>query len=135
MFVDGDEIANGAAVWCDNTTVKAVPKSGHYFIGWVDAAGVVLSTEAEYSPSFGAAEASLTALFADVPLALWDVDGKVYADWDVALEKAATSKKITLANNGTLLEGEYSIPSGYTLLIPFDDSGKLYTTKPDSVNE
>ena len=41
---------------------------------------------------------------------------------------SSTSKIIVLMNNGTLPAGDYTIPSGVTLLIPFDTANTMYTT-------
>ena len=56
----------------------------------------------------------------------------IFESLERAVEKAssdATSKIITLMNNATLSAGTYTIPSGVTLLIPFDDANSLYTTE------
>ena len=59
------------------------------------------------------------------------VGSKVYFSWDEAISEAESSdsKVITLLRNG-VMEGDYTIPSGVTLLIPFDDANTCYTTKP-----
>ncbi|MBR5318199.1 MAG: hypothetical protein IKU46_01205, partial [Peptococcaceae bacterium] len=47
-----------------------------------------------------------------------------------AMDYASSSseKYVVLLNNATLPAGDYTIPSGVTLLIPFDDVNTLYTT-------
>lgn len=55
--------------------------------------------------------------------------------WGEAITFATTAseKKIVLANSGgSLAAGTYTIPSGVTLLIPFDDAYTLYTSEPEA---
>lgn len=61
------------------------------------------------------------------------VDGKTYTGWSNAMTAAATAKKkvVTLVSNGTLPAGQYVIPEGVTLLVPFDEKATLYTTEPE----
>ena len=55
-----------------------------------------------------------------------------YFDLNDAVAAAKSGDVITLVNNGTLSAGEYTIPSGITLLIPFDEGGSAFTTAPES---
>jgi len=52
-----------------------------------------------------------------------------------AYASANTTKNVVLMNSGTLPSGEYTIPSGVTLLIPFDSNNTLYTTQPVHINK
>ncbi len=60
----------------------------------------------------------------------------LYGDLNEAVNSAATSTSNTLvlANDATLPAGDYTIPAGVTLLIPFDDANTLYTTEAVSVD-
>ena len=52
--------------------------------------------------------------------AVWDVNGTEYTDLNAAITAASSAKKIRLKTSGTLTAGTYTIPNGYTLLIPYD---------------
>ncbi|MBQ4141543.1 MAG: hypothetical protein IJD70_09420, partial [Clostridia bacterium] len=41
----------------------------------------------------------------------------------------SSTKAVVLMNNGTLPAGDYTIPAGVTLLIPFDSTNTMYTTQ------
>ena len=72
-------------------------------------------------------EASTTATFS--------VGGTTYTDLNAAIDaakKSGSDKTIVVASDGTL-SGSYTIPSGVTLLVPFDDANTLYTTEPGVV--
>ena len=67
-------------------------------------------------------------------VAVFFADGtaKVFESLDAALAYVAdaSNKTITLASDATLPSGNYTIPAGVTLLIPYDAAGTLCTTKP-----
>ena len=65
-----------------------------------------------------------------------DGTAKLFESLDAALSHAASAsnKVITLASDGTLPAGNYTIPSGVTLLIPYDADNTLSTTKPKIVD-
>lgn len=58
----------------------------------------------------------------------------LFDDLNKAARCAASksSKYIVLLNDATLPAGDYTIPSGVTLLIPFDEANTLYTTAVQS---
>ena len=66
--------------------------------------------------------------------ATFSVDNKSYTDLNAAIDAAVNGddKTIVVAADGTL-SGDYTIPAGVTLLVPFDSANTLYTTKPGSV--
>ncbi|MBQ3180140.1 MAG: hypothetical protein IJB55_02170, partial [Firmicutes bacterium] len=58
-------------------------------------------------------------------------DGYLFDDLNEAAAAAkehSANKAIVLMNDATLPAGEYTIPAGVTLLIPFDDANTMYTT-------
>lgn len=65
---------------------------------------------------------TITAKFVRSDAAPFKVDGKEYLDLNTANTVAltSTSKTIILAGNGILYDGDYTISSGVTLLIPDD---------------
>jgi len=66
--------------------------------------------------------------------ATFSVNNKSYTDLNAAIDAAMKERKktIVVATDGTL-SGNYTIPAGVTLLVPFDSANTLYTTEPGSV--
>ena len=66
----------------------------------------------------------------------FSVGGTSYADLSEALSAAEIGEdKTVVVTVDTTLSGNYIIPAGVTLLIPFDDANTLYTTSPDVVDK
>ena len=66
--------------------------------------------------------------------ATFSVNKTSYTDLNAAIDAAVKARKktIVVATDGTL-SGNYTIPAGVTLLVPFDSANTLYTTEPGSV--
>ena len=114
--------------------VVATPADGYQFMGWYD-----VSNEKYISTSAKAAlnienDCTITARFASKTAALFETGGQRFADLNeaVAYAQANGQSKITLATNGSI-SGTYTIPTGITLLIPFDEAGTLYTDAPAAI--
>ena len=114
--------------------VVATPAEGYQFMGWYD-----VSNEKYISTSAKAAlnienDCTITARFASKTAALFETGGQRFADLNEAVAYAQTNgqSKITLATNGSI-SGTYTIPTGITLLIPFDEAGTLYTDAPAAI--
>jgi hypothetical protein len=111
----------------NGVALVATPGENVTFLGWVDAdSGKVLSTSASYSYK-PTGEEHVKAAFAHKDAAAWFyASNKTYLFND--LTKAATyaasnsNNTIVLASDGALLAGNYTIPAGVTLLIPFFSS-------------
>ena len=113
-----------------NATLTATTGSGSTFLGWTDTNGKILSTANPYS-FVPTADITVQAVFAHADRAAWfEVDNTLYNDLTAATEAGT---KIVLAADGTLPAGDYTIPKGDTLLIPFNSSYTVYTTKPGTV--
>lgn len=111
--------------------VAATPADGYQFMGWYD-----VSNEKYISTSAKAAlnvesDCTITARFVSKELALFETGGQPFDDLGdaVSYAQANSQSKITLAADGSI-SGSYTIPTGITLLIPFDEAGTLYTTTP-----
>ena len=111
--------------------VVATPADGYQFMGWYD-----VSNEKYISTSAKAAlnienDCTITARFASKTAALFETGGQRFDDLGDAVSYAQANgqSKITLATDGSI-SGNYTIPAGITLLIPFDEAGTLYTTTP-----
>ena len=114
--------------------VVATPADGYQFMGWYD-----VSNEKYISTSAKAAlnvesDCTITARFASKTAALFETSGQRFDDLGDAVTYAQTNRqsKITLATDGSI-SGTYTIPTGITLLIPFDEAGTLYTDAPAAI--
>ena len=111
--------------------VEATPAEGYRFKGWYDvASGKCISTDAKTALNFDS-DRTITARFVSKELALFETGGQVFDDLNDAVTYAQTNgqSKITLETDGSI-GGSYTIPTGITLLIPFDEAKTCYTTTP-----
>ena len=116
--------------------VDATPADGYRFKGWYDVnTGTCINTNATTALSFDS-DCTITARFRSKDLALFETGGQLFDDLNeaVAYAQANSQNKITLASDGKIT-GTYTIPSGVTLLIPFDVAETLYTDKPESIEK
>ena len=140
----GSVTVNGKAVAPDEVTVAtltegatlvATPANGSNFIGWVNASNdYILSTSTTYKFT-PVADTTIKAVFTGKTAEAYFTAGDssyLFSDLTKAANHAATTgnKTVKLINDGVLSAGNYTIPSGVTLLIPFDDAGTVYTTTP-----
>ena len=114
----------------DGVTLTATSDT---FLCWVDKDNKLLTKDTTYvvKPS---ADTTVKALMSS-DIAHFLVNGNlVYSDLNEAVDMVGTAsnKTIVLMNNGTLPAGEYTIPSGVTLLIPYNDANTLCTTAPST---
>ena len=114
--------------------LEATPAEGYRFNGWYDvASGKRISTDAKTALNFDSNH-TITARFVSKELARFETGGQVFDDLNeaVAYAHANGQSKITLAIDGSI-SGTYTIPTGITLLIPFDEAGTLYTNAPEAI--
>jgi len=160
ITVAGSSVANGgtATVSADGATISATVNSGTTFLGWTDGEGKILSTATSFTltptagmtvkavfinsssaPHFmvgGVSSSTHKDGFFGTTATYYNVSGSyLFDDLNKAATFAASSgnKYIVLVNSGTLSAGTYTIPSGVTLLIPFDSANTLYTTQAVSM--
>ena len=116
--------------------LEATPAEGYRFKGWYDVdSGKCISTDAKTALNFDS-NRTITARFVSKELALFETGGQVFDDLNDAVTYAQTNgqSRITLATDGSI-SGTYTIPTGITLLIPFDAAGTLYTDAPAAIRE
>ena len=165
VTVDGTAVNSGDTKdisLSTGATIVASANSGATFHGWVDADGKILSTEATYTltpadditvkavftgtgsaPHFlvgsTTQQSESTGLLGFSKLYYYTVSGAyIFDDLNEAAQAAAASssnKAMVLMNNSTLPAGDYTIPSGVTLLIPFDDANTMFTTASSAETE
>ncbi len=122
----------------ETTTVTAVASAGSKFLAWTDSNNRILSTASSYK-FISSGNDTLKALFANPNgEAYFAADGNIsvgrYLHSDLN-KAAATGSKIVLVADGTLAAGNYTIPSGVTLLIPKDAAYTAKTTVPDRIDK
>lgn len=114
--------------------VVATPADGYQFMGWYDVSNKkYISTSAKAALNIESA-CTITARFASKEAALFETGGQRFDDLGDAVSYAQANgqSKITLATDGSI-SGTYTIPTGITLLIPFDAAGTLYTNTPAAI--
>lgn len=137
--VNGTKITSSQSITCEGTTaLEATAASGYKFFGWYTstdggATKSYFANTASVSYTFLAA-ATVYAEFIPSSKATFMVKGtsNYYYDFAQGLTAAAssTSKVLVVASNGSVPAGTYTIPSGVTLLVPYDDGYTVKTTKP-----
>ena len=138
---NGSYTVDGAAVSADTVkTVKttdsvalaATAASGYKFYCWYsNTDNAILSMKASDSLSFNK-DQEVVAKFVPSSTPFFGVGTATFIDLNEAINYAVANNqpKIALLSNGTLPAGEYTIPSGKTLVIPFDEAQTVFTTAP-----
>ena len=138
VMVDGVAVTDGAVLNIDGTAgaaLRATPKSesGATFVGWIDKNNVLVSRDATHQLT-PTNDMTVKAVFATTTPCFFGDTTHLFEDLRSAIDFVDTvnNKVVTLANNGTLPAGEYTIPAGVKLLIPFDNANTLYENEPAS---
>ena len=115
--------------------VEADPAPGYQFMDWYDVSNNKSISRVPKTKLNIDKDCTIKARFTHKDLALFETGGLVYDDLTNAITAASrnSSALITQVGDG-MISGSYTIPSGVTLLIPFDDMETLYTSKPSYVN-
>jgi len=114
--------------------VIATPATGYRFVGWYsETTGEYLSFDATTDLYVGSAMSVKPIFESDVD-AVFGVGTRRFNDLKAAAGYAgvASTKQINLLKNATVPAGNYTIPTGVTLLIPFDSANTLYTAEPSN---
>ena len=114
----------------------ATPSQGSTFMGFYN---LTTQTWIASEPNIlynGEADAEITAIFAENGVGVFETDGKLFTDLNEAIRVAQETNNnvVTLVGNGTL-SGNYTIPTGVTLLIPFDSAHTLYKGTPQLASQ
>ena len=110
----------------------AAPADGYKFDGWYNVTtGNYISADASASLNIDS-DCTITAKFVRDEKSIFEVNGRTFGDLNAAVLYAQNTaqSKITLIKDGTV-SGNYTIPAGITLLIPFDDAKTLYKETPE----
>ena len=113
----------------------ATPDAGYQFRGWYNVTtNQYVGTDTTISLNVEA-DCTLTALFAPETSGLFETGGQVFDKLNDAITYAQANsiEKITLQSKTATLNQNYTIPSGITLLVPFDAGKTLFTTTPTAL--
>ena len=133
VTVNGSEVEASSVVTVPNTgsTFVATNSDNVSFLAWTDNNGKIVSREKNYVCTPTEAEMMLRAVFVtNSPWFYVDNSDYLVQGWDAAMKHTGT---VALANNASLPAGNYSVPSGVTLLIPYDNGLTCSIEKPVSV--
>lgn len=135
VTIDGETVATGSSktVSAEATLVATPTAEGATFIGWTDVStGKLLSTKSEYKKLIEE-DMSIRAEFEEEGKAWFLADGKLHNNLTNAVTTAnsATDKTVLPVNDGVLPSGDYTIPSGIALLIPYNDANTLITNNAE----
>ena len=116
--------------------VEAKPDPGYQFMDWYDVNNKKSISRVPNAKLNIEKDCTIKARFTTSGLALFETGGLVYDDLTNAITAARgkSSALITQVGDGTI-SGIYTIPSGVTLLIPFDEAGTLYKATPTATRE
>lgn len=132
--VDGKKVTEKFSKTQSSTqayALVATPASGYKFYGWYSVTeDKLLSTDLQTSLNIDA-DKTIIAKFISSTTPTFDVDGKSFIDLEKAVDYASKSGKklVTLVEDGSI-SGNYTISSGITLLIPFDEAKTCYAATP-----
>ena len=117
----------------DGFDLQAFPSEGYKLLGWYsDSIGGYLGDSAAFTAYFDR-DQTVYPVFSDEDLPIWQAGVYRSSDLNDAVLYAAENEigTIVLASSGTIPAGTYTIPSGHTLLIPYDNAGTVNRETPD----
>ena len=130
------EVATGGSI-----ALGVTKASGVSFYGWVDADNKLISTSESYT-YYPVANVTIKPVFGQegghAVFGLGSISGESVSvshlndNWDEAMN--AGHAGVVLLNNAVLPAGNYTVPSGVTLVIPYDNAHTVCTTKPTTVS-
>ena len=144
---NGSYTVNGSTITVDTVVegtaateykVKATAATGYQFFGWRSSVAGYVSYNAEETLQCTQGEI-ISPVFIIAGSAIFGVKGlnNKYYDLDEACTAAggASDKTVYLMESGTLNAGNYTIPAGVTLLIPYNDANTVNRAEPEKVAE
>ncbi len=133
--VDGTAVTNEVSYTkasADSSyALVATANSGYAFYGWYnETAGVYASYDASCTLTVGS-DATIKPVFVAGNPAHFSVGGQRFYDLSeaVAAAQAGSDKKIVVVKDGTVT-GSHTIPSGITLLVPYNDAHSAHGKNP-----
>ncbi len=128
----------GTAVTIDPAVglpVAVTAKTGYNFVGWKDVTDNSFYTVSAKETMYPGADMTLEAVLVDsTPHFLVSNQDKLYLyegfEAGLAAAQSSDSKVMILANNATLPAGEYTVPAGIILQIPYNAEHTLCLDEP-----
>ncbi len=116
--------------YTDGVTATAAAAEGYQFVAWVDENNQILSADPEATLHL-VKNCTVKAVFAGADEAYFKAAGKLFTDLNEAAAYARESGTgvVVPMKDGTVPAGDYVIPQGVTLLIPFDAEESCYLDK------
>lgn len=108
----------------DNLNFTAIPNAGNAVKSWKIAGANVTSGSNNYTAAATSGKAYGVTFGASSPFM---VGSQTYSTLDAAISNLGTNKTIIVVEDATVAAGHYTIPSGVTLLVPFDDKNTITT--------
>ena len=121
-------------------TLTAAAKNSGKFLGWIDPqTNHIYTTSADFKLN-PVNDMTVKAVFVGANSNAYfsaGTENYLFDDLNKAASLAANSgnKTVVVLNDGVLPAGNYTIPAGVTLLVPFDSANTSYTTEPEVVGE
>ena len=108
----------------------AIPNDGYQFVGWYNKTDDSYFTGGQAATVYIPADCTVTAIFKPVGTT-FEAGENIFDDLGDAMNYAANNEValVTLLKDSSIT-GNYTIPAGVTLLIPFDSAKTLYTSAP-----
>ena len=108
----------------------AIPNDGYQFVGWYNKTDDSYFTGGQAATVYIPTDCTVTAIFKPVGTT-FEAGENIFDDLGDAMNYAANNEvaQVTLLKNSSIT-GNYTIPAGVTLLIPFDSAKTLYTSAP-----
>ena len=112
--------------------VVATPANEYQFLGWYNVTEKKCINTSPKAALNIESNCTITARFASKTAALFETGGQPFDDLTEAITEAQKNLPATIAlvSDGSIV-GNYTIPSGVTLLIPFDEAKTCYTATPN----
>ena len=120
----------------DAYKLVATPNAGYQFGGWYNmTTEQYVGTETTITLNVET-DCTLTARFVPGSADLFETGGQVFDELDDAITYAQANKveKISLQSKKATLSKNYTIPSGITLLVPFDAAKTLFKETPAALS-
>ncbi len=143
VTVDGKAVSAGDSAQitlAQGATLTASAKNSGKFLGWIDPeTNHIYTTSADFKLN-PVNDMTVKAVFIGANSNAYFSAGSenyLFDDLNRAVSYAADSgnKTVVVLNDGILPAGNYTIPAGVTLLVPFDSANTSYTKEPEVVGE
>ncbi len=135
ITVDGATVSSNitkSVAYADGVNVTATPNSGYKFLAWMDQYNTVLSTVQSANLKPVRDGMIVSAKFVPVEeTGHWLAGNKIWTDLDEALNAAASGDKTVKLMDNATLKKSYTIPSGITVSVPFNQALTTYGPNPE----